>query len=556
MPDLGDQIVAGYQNSQFPVGLGERQFLPDGRLDRLITRASVVTAIGLPNNWDRVSVEDKKLVNFVVESAKKVFAITITTSMGRDGPELRKAMLTFKTHGFGDASLPVKPESWTSESPLVRDLRWKKAELNWFMHHQWTYLAPIFPKTVWEADLEPDRILPFTFVDNTSRAGSFGSVYQVTIHPAHQETPLLKANGEPANVAIKEVSTTTGEQDTLGRGHGHHWQAEAEAEALKQISSLKHPHLIEVKAIIRKGGKYYFMFPWADGGNLRDYFKENRQPKLNSRFVREIFKQLSRLADAIHAMHEFSIRHGDLKPENIVRFVDETEVGILKIADLALARHHEEETSVRLAQTETNEGTLLYEPPEVYTMADAPRSRRYDIWAMGCIYLELLIWLLYGYDGLLAFYDDLYDPLRRGKQFWDINLNKEQAELHPKVVAYIRHMARDPECAGSSAMRDLLDLVRTQLLVVRLPSRGADPVNLGEFAGDRSPSLKSLLRPIRADSRQLRSAFADILAKGERDENYWFTGQPRDGLLGPMSSRRASRRLGFQEGLAMPNVPG
>ncbi|KAI1293339.1 kinase-like domain-containing protein [Xylaria venustula] len=332
----------------------------------------------------------------------------------------------------------------------------------------------------------------------------------------------------------------TGDEDTISHGGGRHWQAEAEA--LKQISSLKHPHLIDVKAIIRKGGKYYFIFPWADGGNLRDYFKENRQPRLSSKFVREIFQQLSGLADAIYAMHHFedgegSIRHGDLKPENIVRFVDETEVGILKIADLALARYHDEETIDRRVQTETNEGTLLYEPPEVYTMANAPRSRRYDMWSMGCIYLELLIWLLYGYDGLLTFYDDLYDPRRRGKQLWDINPINGQAELHPKVVAYMEHIARDPECAGSSAMGDLLNLVRTRLLVIELPSKGTSLVNPGKFFGDRTPS-PGPSSPTRADSRELRSEFASILAAGERNENYWFTGIPRDGLLRPLSVPR------------------
>ncbi|KAI1425594.1 acyl transferase/acyl hydrolase/lysophospholipase [Xylaria sp. FL1777] len=168
--DLGDRIVAGYEQSRFPVGLGKQNFLPEGRLDRLITRASVVSAIGLPNSWELLSAEDKKLVNFIVESAKKVLAITITTGMGRDGPELRKTMLVFKAHGFGDASLPVKPECWTPDTPLVKELRWKKAELHIFMHHQWTYLAPIFPKTIWDTDLEPDCILPFTFVDNIRTA--------------------------------------------------------------------------------------------------------------------------------------------------------------------------------------------------------------------------------------------------------------------------------------------------------------------------------------------------------------------------------------------------
>lgn len=104
---------------------------------------------------------------------------------------------------------------------------------------------------------------------------------------------------------------------------------------MKRISFLVHPHLIAVKAIIRKGGKCYFMFPWADGRNLREFCRENRRPRLDPVFIKEIFQQLSRLADAIDAMHnlgdsEGSFRLGDLKLENILRFLDGSQVGILK----------------------------------------------------------------------------------------------------------------------------------------------------------------------------------------------------------------------------------
>ncbi|KAI1354102.1 acyl transferase/acyl hydrolase/lysophospholipase [Xylaria sp. FL0043] len=541
--DLGDRIVACFQQSKFPVGIGERQFLPEGRLDRLITRVSVVSAIGLPDNWEQVSPEDKKLVNFVVESAKKVFAITVTAGMGKNDSELHKIMHLFQVYGFGDASLPVKPESWAPENPLIRDLRWRKVELQRFLNHQWTYLAPIFPETVWDTDLEPDCILPFTSVDSIATAGAFGSVYQVTVHPSHQEAPLLKANGEPANVAVKEVLMTTGDEDVMDTGISGQWQAEAKA--LKRISTLKHPYLIAVKAIVRKAGKCYFMFPWGDGGNLREFFKENPRPRLDTGFMREVFLQLRGLADAVNAMHHFgdgegSLRHGDLKPHNIVRFLDETRVGTLKIADMALAKYHEESTNLRDAGTEMRYGTGLYEPPEVMTMADAPRSRRYDIWSMGCIYLDFLIWLLYGYEELLAFHHTLGPG---PSQLWRLSPYDEGAELHPGVVFYLEHIARDPECERPSAIRDLLVLIRARLLVIRLHPQARSPVNETKSTGELPHFPESLSAPIRADSRELCSALADILTQGERDERYWFTGVPRDGSLRPIPVPSASNPL-------------
>ncbi|KAI0429029.1 kinase-like domain-containing protein [Xylaria sp. FL1042] len=528
--DLGDRIVACFRQSKFPVGLGERQFLPAGRLDRLITRSSVVSVIGLSNNWEQVSAEDKKLVNFIVESAKKVFAINITAGMGKNGPELRKVMLVFHAHGFGDASLPVKPEFWAPENSLVRDLRWRKAELHRFMDHQWMYLAPIFPETLWDADLEPDCILPFTSVDSIVRADAFSSIYQVTVHPSHQEAPLLKANGEPANFAIREVLSPF---------------QQAEAKALKRISTLEHTHLVAVKAIIRKGGKHYFMFPWGDGGNLSDFF-ENVQPRLDPGFVREIFQQLRGLADAVNTMHHFGpdkkfMSHGDLRPSNIVRFLDKTQVGTLKIVSMPIAKHrYEESTIFRDGGTETRYGATRYQPPEVFTMPDKSQSRSNDIWCMGCIYLEFLIWLLYGRDELISF----HKILSLGTKFWLLDPHKYGAELHPRIAAYLEFNPKNPECERPSAIRDLLVLIRTRLLVIQLDSRGMVSMNEDESTGEGSHPLEPPLAPIRADSRELCSALADIMAKGEKDEHYWFTDIPRDGSIRPI--QLPSQGLGYK----------
>ncbi|KAI1425593.1 kinase-like domain-containing protein [Xylaria sp. FL1777] len=344
-----------------------------------------------------------------------------------------------------------------------------------------------------------------------------------------------------------------GDGNMVNVGADRYW--ETEAQVLKQISSLGHPHLITLKAVIRKGGKCYFMFPWADGGTLREFYRENRWPKLDPSFVREIFQQLNGLADAVDAMHnlghgESSLRHGDLKPENVLRFLDETQVGVWKIADMSLAKYHDGATISRDAETEMKHGTWLYEPPEVYTMRFTPRSRLYDIWSMGCIYLELLIWLLYGYDELTAFHNSLYDLPCWGSHLWYLNpINK--VEVHPKAAAYMEHIARDPECVGSSAMRDLLDLIQTQLLVVNLPPAKTGSANPSKFTGAQSPPPEPLPGPVRADSKKLRSAFANIMAKGEKDEHYWSTGISRGDRQLPSASQyikdldTAYRELGF-----------
>ena len=50
---------------------------------------------------------------------------------------------------------------------------------------------------------------------------------------------------------------------------------------------------------------------------------------------------------------------------------------------------------------------MQYEAPEAIGELNGPRSRLYDVWSMGCITLEFIIWLLYGNDELNNFYGQL-----------------------------------------------------------------------------------------------------------------------------------------------------
>jgi serine/threonine protein kinase len=194
---------------------------------------------------------------------------------------------------------------------------------------------------------------------------------------------------------------------------------ESEAKALQQMNQLKQKHIVRFITAFRRGQRgeedYYLIFEWADGGNLRDLWMQTANPALSARLIKEAIRQLLRLAQALCAAHNLSetgasFRHGDLKPENILCFKSDTEFGTLKIGDWGLAKHHNIVTQERPQKTTTRHGTLRYEPPEVVIgipplegQAKDRLSRLYDIWAMGCVTLEFLIWLLYGYDELTRF---------------------------------------------------------------------------------------------------------------------------------------------------------
>lgn len=101
---------------------------------------------------------------------------------------------------------------------------------------------------------------------------------------------------------------------------------------------------------------------------------------------------------------ETGIRHGDLKPENILWFANgaaNPAIGVLKIADFGLASVHSKRSRSNISPLGIG-CSPTYRAPEF----DMPRgllSRSYDIWALGCIYLEFITWYFTGWDGVVKF---------------------------------------------------------------------------------------------------------------------------------------------------------
>lgn len=397
-------------------------------------------------------------------------------------------------------------------------------------------------------------------------------------------------------VAIKEIKVNRGDDKTAT---DNAW--ELEARALEAINKLDHEHIVKCIAAIRRGDSRYFMFPWADGDSLREFWEQTPRQTLTPQNVKETIIQLRGVADALDKLHHFnggnpdhnistsigdlrppsgpemtvqhedevdeyedaankeSIRHGDLKPENILRFKGAgTSLGTLKIADMGLAKRHVVATQDRSHLTSTRYGTIRYEAPETVTALQG-RSRLYDIWSMGCITLEFIIWILYGNDELNNFYNQVKGDTQSVCQYFEIpeNVVPRRAELHGVVLRWMDHIQNtDPECSQESAIRDLLNVVRTKLLVVPLPPNrasampGADTLRPGR--GLAPPGIGETVTNYRATAREFREALDKILEK-VRKPGYLLTDKVRanarppaakmSDLLSPNVAQRADLGL-------------
>lgn len=92
-------------------------------------------------------------------------------------------------------------------------------------------------------------------------------------------------------------------------------------------------------------------------------------------------------------------RHGDIKPKNILFFKDNKKPpGRLVVADFTLMRFHSSNADNTLIQKVDFSET--YRPPEKALGEGTQVSQKYDIWTLGCVFLEFISWHLLGSDAV------------------------------------------------------------------------------------------------------------------------------------------------------------
>lgn len=210
-----------------------------------------------------------------------------------------------------------------------------------------------------------------------------------------------------------------------------------EVKALMKIRP--NQHLVTAVTAFKYQDKYHLLFNWADGGTLTDFWEKN-SPSLTHDWICWLVQQCRGLADGIYGIHNAQIsvqelqaidplhertlsdpetnedtdeddkihgRHGDIKPDNILWFSDEEneyKCGVLKITDFGITAFHNAKTTKQPAKHVPR--TLTYAAPEVDISQedDEPHvSRLFDVWSLGCVYLEFITWILLGYAGVLEF---------------------------------------------------------------------------------------------------------------------------------------------------------
>uniref|UniRef100_A0A060TBI0 ARAD1B07898p n=1 Tax=Blastobotrys adeninivorans TaxID=409370 RepID=A0A060TBI0_BLAAD len=215
-------------------------------------------------------------------------------------------------------------------------------------------------------------LLPLNY-PSVDPSGSFDDNYEI-LNSIEEGTYGVVSRGvnvhTKAVVAIKAVRP-----DTYSRGLTI--TSLREISVLKQVRHQNIVNLIEVVAGPTAGKVYLVMeFVEHDLGALIRSYSQNRPL-----FMSEIKTILSQILSGTQALHNHWIMHRDLKTANILM----TNKGIVKIADLGLARKYGDE----LYKYTTTVVTVTYRAPEVF-FTNGDYGPEIDMWSIGCIFAELL----------------------------------------------------------------------------------------------------------------------------------------------------------------------
>lgn len=181
----------------------------------------------------------------------------------------------------------------------------------------------------------------------------------------------------------------------------------------------RHDRIVPVLAAFKHRRNCYLIFPWANGGsllNIWDTFSplhisthEDKQPATwcSDSWLLDEFIGITRALTATHGFTNgigpgYSRQlHADIKPENILCFFSDENSGrslTLKLADFGEARRLDNGEEVN---DEAIPHTKTYRPPE--NSSPGLITYKYDVWCLGCVFIDFITWYLDGSNGVEAF---------------------------------------------------------------------------------------------------------------------------------------------------------
>lgn len=261
-----------------------------------------------------------------------------------------------------------------------------------------------------------------------------------------------------------------------------------ERKILDELRKYPNDHIVTHLATWTQDGRYCMLFSYAQC-NLRQYMMYTTFGNATKKNTLWLLSQFFGLADALRDIHNLSsaeskigssmnlaapstdIRksgwHHDLKPENILYFRGSSPSGgVFHVADFGSGKVHTYRSGS--VNTKSPNGTLTYEPPEA--AKEGATSRPYDVWSMGCVFLELLIWAVFDYRSVKTFASDREERRFPGSQtdivvddaFWQMDEDGNIARRQ-SVSNWITKLQEELRRQNIEPFEKVLDLIDRML---------------------------------------------------------------------------------------------
>ncbi|KAI0888135.1 kinase-like protein [Annulohypoxylon maeteangense] len=378
---------------------------------------------------------------------------------------------------------------------LFKDQRvWTRNNLNSFNSYQWWAIAPFFSrpeKIIPHYVLEANDMLPFTEktnkididmqsldqdVKDLMLQGGFGDVFIVKLHPSHYSFHDQPYSDGSHSFALKCLKSRNPAEFKL------------EVDALRKYNYGIDDHLIPLLATIEKDddvGKYYMLFPKANG-DLRHFWERQFCINPDDSLIPWMAKQSVGIAGALSILHkdqnmdngqDFPIygRHGDIKAGNILWFakpgVPGPEGWCLVLSDFGLTTFHRA-ISISIQTASKLSRTITYQAPE-FELEGRKVSRKSDIWALGCTFLDFITCYIRGYDAVDREFPSIRGALDKNSisedKFYWISKDGRSAKLKPSVKEWISDLRQRPKC--SEYLRKFLTFIEVKMLCIEVAGR-------------------------------------------------------------------------------------
>lgn len=476
-------VIRNEMESSMKRNWEEKKYIPRTDLERIISKETVAKLINedesltMLSNKHGIPIDKGSFFEWVTTFASRLLALCIYVDLPLS------CLYNLMAEDLDDFSLPLSTDNCPDERYRTR---WDV-----MIMLQGGFLSYKFPHKPGpdHLRLHSSTVMPIMFDESRDLLGegSFARVYKVSIDSAHHSFLVERDTPFALKCFFQQGSRT--EDDFRN-----------EARVLKWLSGLPHQNLNHQLSCWTQNGRYYILMPRAES-SLKAFFEKTPSPELSNTTVSWFLSQIKGIADALKHLHllgsdipapvlftnedpgpmkleqTYTGCHFDLKPTNILVFQDKESDGpTLKISDFGSARIGMTLSSSGLQSESyfTNHNgydTRAYGAPDLYQNGQA--SRPYDMWSLGCIFLDFVTWMLGGptFDpnefAIQRLRETSNTKGRPNASFWYIDTFGD-VHLKPAVIEKLRHLSE--ECLNTGSFKHLIEIIE-RLLAIRPKDR-------------------------------------------------------------------------------------